>query len=794
MTTAFVGGGWRVSQSNKLVRKPNPLRMTATDLEQMAKQESPASDSWIQEVIEREARNHFDHVSEQNGEQPIKKSLREARPFPFGMIINMDEIKQALLLAAINPRMGGVVISGRRGTGKSVLARAVHRVLPSEIECIKGSSYNIDPQGLHGMDSFLEKEIEETGMSIGEMETEMVPTPFVQVPLNVLEDNLLGTVDLERSMQTGKTVFSPGLLAKAHRGILYVDEINLLDEEAMNVLLTVIADGYVTIEREGISLRYPCQPLLIATFNPEEGDLREHLLDRIGVALSADSHSLTVEERVQGVENVLGFLGGSEEQTNVAAKEALDRVEEEEGVLRAAVTSAMELLPKVVIQKSQIHYLCEEAARAGCEGQRAEIYATECAKASAAFAGRTKVNAKDLQMAVLLAIAPRGQILPDQEAVEDSQEQVAPPSPPSTLEPLSPPPDMMLDSSETEESEDSDTVEPDEMSDVDNEDEELPEEMEVPLEFIFGVKETSIDPRLMYFNKWTRKGQGKKGNRRFNLERGRFVKAIFPKGSRQGKLAVAATLRAAAPHQKFRRMHAKGTAQERKLVFVNKEDFRIKRMARKSGSLILFVVDASGSMALNRMDAAKGAALSLLSEAYKCRDKICVISCRQDHAEIIVPPTKSMALAKSRLEGMPCGGLSPLAHGLTLAMRAGLNALKLKQDIGRVVVVLLTDGRANIPVCVSEGGTFDPSLDPASKDGEPSRKYLKDEVLAVARKLGAIEDFNLLCIDTEDQFVGTGVAREIARLALGNYVHLARPNRDEVAKLTKQGIAQAKMM
>jgi magnesium chelatase subunit D len=296
----------------------------------------------------------------------------------------MDEIKQALILSVINPRMGGVVIEGRRGTGKSVLARAVHRLLPSHIERIKGSPYNVDPEGSFGVDSVLQDELQQSGESLSDMETELVPTPFVQIPINAMESNLLGTVDLERSIQSGVTEFSPGLLARAHRGILYVDEINLLDEEAVNVLLSVIADGYVTIEREGLSLRYPCRPLLIATFNPAEGELREHLLDRIGVALSADVHPLNIRERVQGVENVLGFSGGTEEQFSAQARQTLDRVEQEESELREKVVNAMSLLPQVKIDRSQILYLCEEATRAGCEGQRAEIFAAEAAKTNAA--------------------------------------------------------------------------------------------------------------------------------------------------------------------------------------------------------------------------------------------------------------------------------------------------------------------------------------------------------------------------------------------------------------------------
>lgn len=356
----------------------------------------------------------------------------------------------------------------------------------------------------------------------------------------------------------------------------------------------------------------------------------------------------------------------------------------------------------------------------------------------------------------------------------------------------------MENEQDREEEEEIEDVEGDEETEMEPQEDidETPEEedLDIPTEFMFGVRTTPIDPNLMYFNRWTRKGKGRKGSRMFNLLRGRFVKAIFPRANKQGKLAVASTLRASAPYQKMRRERARGTRKQDKLVYVDKSDFRIKRMARKAGSLIIFVVDASGSMALNRMDAAKGAALSLLSEAYKSRDKICLVAFHGDQAEVLVPPTKSMALTKNRLEGMPCGGGSPLCHGLVLAMRTGLNAIKVKQDVGRVIIVLLSDGRANVPLCVSEGEAFDPSVDPLSKEGEPSRAYLKEESLAVSKMLGALDDFNLLCIDTEDRFVGTGMSREITKAAQGNYfhMHILDPESNQVSRIAKTGIEAAK--
>ncbi len=206
-------------------------------------------------------------------------------------------------------------------------------------------------------------------------------------------------------------------------------------------------------------------------------------------------------------------------------------------------------------------------------------------------------------------------------------------------------------------------------------------------------------------------------------------------------------------------------------------------MRRKSGALVIFVVDASGSMALNRMDAAKGAAISLLSEAYKARDKICLISFHDIEAEILVPPTKSMALTKRRLEGMPCGGGSPLAHALTLAAKVGSNEKKIKKDVGRVIVVVLTDGRANVPISISLG-EFDAKTIPTGTDGKPTKAFLREEAIKCATSLRLL-DFSVVVIDTEDKFVGTGIAQEIARATLGRYYRMDPRDTEAIEAVTK---------
>lgn len=696
------------------------------------------------------------------------------RPFPLSMVVGQEAIKEALLLSAINNRMGGVVISGGKGTAKSVMARALHQLLPP-IEVLKDSPFNIDSAGEFGIDDFLRTDLDGGGVPLGERETEVIDAPFVQVPLNVMEDRLIGSADLEESVKTGKTVFSPGLLAKAHRGVLYVDDINLLDEETANILLNVVTEGKVVVEREGISLTYPCRPLLIATFNPDEGELRDHLLDRIAVALSADAQKMEVKSRVEAVDSVIGFSPGGKQATP-EAEQALATAIENEDDLKTAIVFAREFLRGVKIAPSQTQYLCEEAIRAGCQGHRAEIFACEVARAAAALEGR-QINSDDLRLAVKLAIAPRGTFI---NTPMDEDEMMPPPPPP----PPPPPMDQQDEDSENdEEEEQEDPEEPDENEEDNNDQPDVPE---VPQEFMFDVDATPMDPDLIEFSSRERSGKGGGRGLIFSQDRGRYIKPMLPKG-KVVRLAVDATLRASAPYQRARRGRAKGTKDEGRGVFIEQSDVRTKKMARKAGSLIIFVVDASGSMALNRMNAAKGAAMSLLTEAYQSRDQICLIPFQGDRADVLLPPTRSIAQAKKRLEVMPCGGGSPLADALQAAMLTGINAQK-TGDVGKVVVVCISDGRANVPLCISKGEEFDPDCDEDSKDGKPSRKYLKEEVLACAKQMGVLPGFNLLCIDTENKFISTGVAKDIADAAMGKYHQIAKADGSAIASVTSQAL------
>ena len=700
------------------------------------------------------------------GEDDPEGVLSERPAFPFSRVVNHEPAKAALLLAAVDPRIGGVALFGRRGTCKTVMARGVHALLPAH-RVVLGSTSNADPENERAWEAGLAARLR---MESGPMQTHVRRPTFVTLPLATTEDAVVGTIDVEASARLGTPVYDPGLLARAHRGVLYLDELNLLDEAVAACALAAVDAGVNKVEREGVSTSHACDALCIATWNPDEGELRPTVVDRFALCVSADE-PLSIQQRVEGATRAAAW----QDDWRAVAVGARD----DEGDLTLAVASARETLKKVRLTTEQVAWIVSAAVEGGCVGHRAELAAYRAAAAAAALRGSTVVGIGDLNAAAALAIAPRA---------TRSLDELPPPPPPPREE------DNQIEGEEEEEQKQEEQKEGDDEGDEDedtDEDDDAHDEEETERtieDIVFAPEEdrdAATDAALskLFKRALQKRKPGAAGRARksvvFSFDRGRYVKPVFPQGGVVRKVAIDATLRAAAIHQ-IPRHKKHGDPPGCRRVRVERDDIRNKKMSRRAGTLTVFLVDASGSMALNRMAAAKGAVLRLLSESYTKRDCVAVVSMRGDAAEVLLLPSRSVAMAKARLATLPCGGGTPLAHGLMTAARVAINADKTSGGGGRKTrVVCLTDGGANVGLAWSESSADGRT---AMTPYEPSKAALRDEALVVAGRLGK-SGIELLVVDTESEAlraagVGvesdgrTNVAEDLARAAGGGYCRL----------------------
>ncbi|MFI2510628.1 putative cobaltochelatase [Streptomyces sp. NPDC018972] len=656
-------------------------------------------------------------------------------PFPFTAVVGQDDLRLALLLNAVSPAVGGVLVRGEKGTAKSTAVRALSALLP-EVAVVPGCRFSCDPSA---PDPACPDGPHETGGGAAR------PARMVELPVGASEDRLVGALDIERALAEGVKAFEPGLLADAHRGILYVDEVNLLHDHLVDLLLDAAAMGASYVEREGVSVRHAARFLLVGTMNPEEGELRPQLLDRFGLTVEVAA-SREPDQRVEVVRRRLAY---DDDPAGFATRWA-----EEEAAVRARIVAARELLPSVRLGDGALRQIAATCAAFEVDGMRADIVMARTATALAAWAGRTDVLAEDVRQAALLALPHRRRRNPfdapglDEDKLDETLEEFGGDDDPDT-DPDGPDGGGGQPPAEGPESPQGggDAEAPAEAGEAGEAEQPAGagsgERSPVGAAEPFRTKVLSV-PGI---------GEGAAGRRsRARTEHGRTTGARRPNGALT-KLHLAATVQAAAPHQRARGRSGPG-------LVVRRDDLRQATREGRESNLVLFVVDASGSMAARqRMSAVKGAVVSLLLDAYQRRDKVGLVTFRGSAADVALPPTSSVDAAAARLESLPTGGRTPLAAGLLKAHDV-LRVERLRDPARRPLVVVVTDGRAT-------GGP-----EPVALASRAARLFAAEGVASVV-------------VDCESGPVRLGLAGRLAGELGGSAVTLDELRADSIAGLVR---------
>lgn len=633
---------------------------------------------------------------------------------PFAAIVGQEQAKKALLIALINSKAGGLLIGGKKGTAKTTLVRSSKELI--------------------------------------------APQSMVEVPLNVTEDMLFGSIDIEYAVSKGKRRFLPGILGRADGNILYIDEANLLRQELLMAILDANIAGFNHVERDGISYSQPVHYTVIGTMNPQEGTLPSHLLDRFGMYVDVDNIE-SVEERTELIKRVLRY----ERSKGEFAKEYAQSNKE----LAEQIAAAKALLGQVEISEAMMQLAAQMCVQAFCAGHRAEIYLLEAARALAALSQRTYILPKDMQEAAVFVLPHRMRKPPeaepeeannspeqneDQEQSKDSKDDNQQEDNQSNdQEQQLPPP--ALDNTDDNSSDDAgDDTENQEQQD--NSSSQLaPDEQIAEIDKSFRLPKLVLD---LGKNNTVRRGSGKRSATRTDLKQGRYVRAELPKNKVED-LAFDATIRAAAPYQRIREDN--GCA-----LNIQKEDLRQKVREKRIGNTFLFAVDASGSMgARKRMNAVKGAIFYMLQDAYQKRDRVGMLAFRRDKAEVLLPITRSVDLAQKCLAEMSTGGKTPLADGLATALLT-LSRLNKRDKELEPILVLVTDGRAN---AVMEGET-----DPVGSALKIAEKIRKAQITSVV-------------IDTENDFIKLGIAKKLAQTMGAAYYSLSQLSKEQILRIVR---------
>lgn len=707
------------------------------------------------------------------------QASRTSARFPFSAVVGHDDLRLALLLNAVHPRIGGVLVRGEKGTAKSTVVRALAALLPA-LDVVPDCRFNCsptrpDPQCPDGPH--------------GGSETRQRDAGLVELPVGATEDRLIGSLDVERALSEGVRAYQPGLLAAAHRGVLYVDEVNLLHDHLVDVLLDAAGMGRAHVEREGVSVSHAASFVLVGTMNPEEGELRPQLLDRFGLSVQVNADK-EVTTRTEVVRRRLAFEADPE---GFAAQ-----WQDEDARLAERIAQARERVELVTLPDSEVRRIAALCASFDVDGMRADLVLARTAIAHAAWRGADAVAATDVEAAAKLVLPHRRRRDPfDEPGMDDDQLQQAlddaaehadkddggsgrqdggseqsdddsdgsegsgGPEDDGPDDPRGPEDDgpgggqAAPEEEQSQEGSDS-SSEPDPDPESEGESGRAPGQRKAPAptsEFRARLLEV---PGL---------GEGAPGRRsRARSRFGRGVRASQHEG--QG-VHLPSTVVAAAPHQKARGRSGPG-------LLVRSEDVRHTVREGREGNLVLFAVDSSGSMAAReRMSAVSGAVLSLLRDAYQRRDKVGVISFRGDAAEVALPPTSSVDVAAARMRQLRTGGRTPLADGL---LRTGkiVDTERARDSQRRALLVLLTDGKATVPA--------DPRN--AAESKRERTQQASSDALRAAGKLAEREVAGVV-VDCEQGPVRLGLARQLANVLGASALRLEELSADSVAGVVR---------
>ncbi|MCW2733660.1 MAG: hypothetical protein JWR13_4476 [Mycobacterium sp.] len=619
-------------------------------------------------------------------------SPAQPTPYPFSALVGQDQLRLALILCSVRPEIGGVLIRGEKGTAKSTAVRALAKVLA---------------------------EVDEDAR-------------LVELPIGATEDRVVGSLDLQRVLRDGEHAFSPGLLARAHGGVLYVDEVNLLHDHLVDVLLDAAAMGRVHVERDGVSHSHEARFMLVGTMNPEEGELRPQLLDRFGLTVDVFA-SRDVDTRVEVIRRRMDFEADPE---GFAARYA-----SEDADLSRRIALARAMVAAVALPDNELRRIAALCAAFDVDGMRADLVVARTAVAHAAWRGADRVEEQDVRVAAELALPHRRRrdpfddpgLDPDQldEAMSQAGEAADEPEP--DPEPDPDPPGGGGDAPEDTGAE---------AANGSAQQRDSPSSASRPS----GVPAATFRAKALVV---PGVGEGAPGRRsRARNRSGTPVSATEDPHAGHG-LHVFGTLLAAAERQTVPGRPRLGPADLRRSIREGRE-----------GNLVIFLVDASGSMAArDRMSAVGGATLSLLRDAYQRRDKVAVITFRGEQARVLLPPTSSVHIASRRLARFDTGGKTPLAQGL-LAARDVVVREKARDRARRSLVVVLTDGRAT-------GGP-----DPLGRTRTAAAMLHAEGAAAVV-------------VDCETSYVRLGLAESLATQLGAPAVRLAQLRADGLARLVK---------